>query len=255
MIDCPICGNDVWQDIVAYTIPDKYESWVGIKEVQRDWRKCSLCGLYCQTRNYPLKDLEKIYSSGYRNSGFRGETIEEAFNRIMAIPNNENNRRVEWLTGHIGAPKNLLDIGAGIGVFPALMREKGANPSCVEANSESLRFINSMGIPCTIDIPEKSFEMVSMVHLLEHLEQPQQILNNIKKNISSEGWLFVEVPNAKEFGLLDKDHDEFNSCHILFFDKTTLPLMLEKAGYRVVRLDELEYPERGLSRVVALCKQ
>jgi hypothetical protein len=140
-----VCGGQPGKTTFGYRTPDKYEKWVGLKNVKRLWVKCKKCGFYWQLRNYPLSNLEKIYKTGYRSKDFRGESIEHAYYRIRNAPYSENEKRFFWFGYH--APykkaKKVLDIGSGIGVWPALLKNAEYDVTCVEENQDSVDFISS----------------------------------------------------------------------------------------------------------------
>lgn len=251
---CVVCGSNGWINSVLIKKPDKYEKWVGITDVKRCWRKCLGCGLWHHRRNYSLANLEKIYEDGYRHPDFRGETIDEAFERIINIPENENTKRVKWLTDTWDWPDTLLDIGSGLGVFPYVMNDY-TNVSCVESNNDSIKFIRSLVIPCTKDMPDKKFDMISIVHVLEHIEDPIGFLSGLHKNLNDKGKLFIEVPDAIEFERLFPNNDEFNSCHTHFYEIPTLYKVLGRANYDVIDMHREHYPERNLSRIMAICEK
>ena len=251
---CKVCGSNGWLNYNLTKQPDKYEKWMGITDVKRCWRKCLGCGLWHHRRNYSLSELEKIYEDGYRHPDFRGETISETFEKIMNIPNNENLTRVEWLTNVWDWPNTLLDIGSGLGVFPCLI-ENHTNVHCVESNNDSIEFIKNLGIPCTKDIPDKKFDMVSVIHVLEHIEDPIEFLVGLHNSLRPNGNLFIEVPDAIEFERLPPFSDEFNSCHTHFYDVATLCRVLGRANYDVTDIHREYYKERNLHRIMAVCQK
>ncbi len=238
-----------------YNAPDKYEKYIGIHNVKREWVYKG-DGVFYHKRNYNLALLEKIYEYGYRAKDFRGETIDEAFKRIMAIPNNENQARMNWLEGVIGDRKSLLDIGSGLGVFPALWKETISNNIyCVETNKESICFINSLGIKCFNNYPPKNqkFDVVSLVHVLEHFLKPIGVLWRTKKYIKKGGLLFVELPDAVGFEHLDKNHDDFNSCHVWLWKLSAVCKMIDSIpGLKISDVHRQYYPERNLQRILVI---
>jgi len=250
---CDLCDGAVFKVVFDYDRPDKYEKWMGIKSVSRQWAMCVGCGVYYSFRNYDIKKLEGIYKSGYRNTEFRGESIEDSFKNIMSLPNNqsENRKRCNWLMNHT-EPCVILDIGAGLGVFPTVMDRHGYIVECVEENLNSISFLRDMGFRCYNEIPNKRYDIISLVNVLEHISNPIGLLKVIRKNVAM--WLFVEVPYASEFSYLDKDSDEFNSCHLMFYTKKTLAKTLEMSGYKVKHMDARYYATRKLSRILALCR-
>jgi hypothetical protein len=86
----------------------------------------------------------------------------------------------------------------------------------------SLVELQSAGLP--------SFNLVSMMHVLEHLPDPVEYLQNLRTHIlEPDGWLLLEVPNL--YG-----HDCFEVAHLLSFSAHTLGQVIQKAGYRIIQL-------------------
>jgi hypothetical protein len=250
---CLICGgNNAQEEVFEYHVADKYEAYMHIGSVWRKWWVCKNCGHYHQTRNYELKRLEEIYQHGYRAMAFREEGIEDAYERIMGIPwsQSENKQRADWFalyTHH----ESTLDIGSGIGVFPAALKEFGYTVECVEENKLSRDFISEkLNMLCWDSIPDSKYWNVSLVHVLEHIEEPDAFLQKIKPVCKRH--LFIEVPDAREFAYLPKEHDEFNSCHLWFFTLQNLITLIERNGFTVVEASRKFYPQRKLSRILVL---
>lgn len=249
---CLICGGKNAQQLVCeYKKPDKYEQWMGITDVHRTWWACKNCGHYHQTRNYDLKQLEGIYKKGYRDKEFRGESISQAFDRITKIPWNEseNKQRVDWFTTRTHT-ESTIDIGSGIGVFPYLLKDFGYPVECVEENEESIKFLDGKGFICWNEIPDMPYWNVSLLHVLEHIEDPDLFLSRIKKICRRH--LFIEVPDAREFEMLPIDNDEFNSCHLWFFTLQNLITLIERNGFTVRDTARQFYRQRKLSRILVM---
>jgi SAM-dependent methyltransferase len=228
---------------------------MGITNVERTWKKCDQCGMYQQDRNYDLKRLEAIYKEGYRHPDFRGKSIREEFDFVNNLPDSENKRRVKWVTDAIGGrPGSLLDIGSGLGVFPWEFRD--ADVWCVEENLISIDFIHGeLGLTCTRDIPDGLFELISVIHVLEHIRDPDSFLKEIKNNMTPASRLFIEVPDASEFSYLPKDNDEFNSCHLHFYTIAHLYHVTDRNDLEIINIDRMHYKDRNLTRILALCRK
>ena len=189
---CLICGSrNASEKLYTYSEPDKYELWAGIKNVRREWRRCGVCGLCSQYRNYKLSILETIYQSGYRDPGFRDETIDQAFKRINSLPehDSENYQRVEWLNGVLPMTEGtMLDIGAGIGVFANAMRNEW-KVDCVECNEYSIDFIRkTIGLECKKEI-SGMYDLITAVHVLEHISDPDKFLKVLREHV--DGYLLI----------------------------------------------------------------
>jgi len=257
---CAICHHRLFETVFEYTEPDKYEKWCGIKHPVRRWKKCYGCGFHQKFANYLAKDLDPIYEDGYRSDGFRGESIDKAFERINSIPpeDSENNYRWGWFVNHIENEGIVLDIGSGLGVWPYSLKESGWEVQCVEPNKDSATWISGhLGIPCSRGFYDDNcagkYSIVSLVHVLEHIDTPDLFLQRIKRNLLDDGELFIEVPDAVEFEHLDKDHDEFNSTHIHFFDVQSLNALVKRNGFNVKDIHRVHYDKRNLDRLMMVC--
>ena len=80
-----------------------------------------------------------------------------------------------------------------------------------------------------LDVAEGQFDVVTMLHALEHFENPRHFLERLKRRLTPEGILFVEVPDfsVNPFDLLVADH----CCH---FTLDTLVALVTLAGYEVI---------------------
>jgi hypothetical protein len=231
------------------TDPDKYERWAGIDDVRRHWKWNNRHQCWKQSRNYNLGDLTKIYHLGYRDAKFRGETIEEAFKKIQALPygKSENKYRIRWFLDHFDGRK-LLDIGSGLGVFPHELRTHGWIVEATEENLTSKNFIrNELGMPCNTNAD--NFDVISIIHVLEHIENIGDFLEYHRGRLGPNGRVFIEVPDAVEFDYLPKGHDEFNSCHIWFFDVSSLYRTVSRY-FDVNDIHRVRHKETDRSRIM-----
>ena len=265
-MNCLICNSSInWDVIYTYDKPDKYEKWMGIEDVKRSWEQCS-CGFYQSRRNYPIEDLQKIYTDGYRDIGFRHRPISEAFQYVTNLPKeeSENERRLEYFMDDIDNSNSVLDIGSGLGVFPKRLQEEGYYVWCVEPNKESQRFINEdLKIKCVPDIRYfyikgfppgyARFDVVTLIHVLEHIVDPVQFLKEIKKVTGKA--LCIEVPDSSEFEQLKKGHNEFSSDHVYFYDRTSLDEIISRAGFEMCYVFYSYYNKRNLTRLTMTCRK
>ena len=88
---------------------------------------------------------------------------------------------------------------------------------------------------CTEVIKEKGyrapkferFDLIILSHVLEHVENPQELLWAILGQLGPNGQLYIEVPDAQRYAIPFLD---FNSEHINHFDACSLKKMLESVG-------------------------
>lgn len=260
MLSCYLCGSDGRVKRV-YNSSDKYEKLIGINKDVRVWYVCQSCGLTWQTNSLTESNLKDIYSH-YRDTSFRNESVKEIFLRIDNLDQkeSENEYRFRWFSKHVGIEKGcLLDIGSGFGIWPNVMVRHGWEVVCVEPNEESCKFINEyLNIPCSatygLEDVGNGYNVISLVHVLEHISNPIKMLKEINERLVKDGRLFVEIPDAMEFDYLDCEHDEFNSTHLFFYDTASIYNLLSRV-FDVTDIHRVHHKSRGLYRILALCRK
>lgn len=76
---------------------------------------------------------------------------------------------------------------------------------------------------------KNKFDLISMIHTLEHIENPQKFLEKVRKLLTPKGLLLIQVPNV-----LPNAFDILVFEHISHFSPQTLEQMLINAGFEVV---------------------
>lgn len=146
---------------------------------------------------------------------------------------------------------SILDMGAGFSPFLYVCKQnKLKNLYAIEPSEEICDFLKKQGVSIAANTFEewfeknenKKFDLIMVSHTLEHLKSPDYFLSNISKYLTSNGVLYVEVPNR------DDRHEIHGGLHFLFFDVTTLRLALEKHDFQVVDIKNMRY--NFLGRVI-----
>ena len=83
------------------------------------------------------------------------------------------------------------------------------------------------------EFPKKSFDLICLFHVLEHLPDPIDALYNIKEILQPNGSFFIEVPDILHpySGGFD---DFFQNAHLYNFSLRTLKALLKKADFGIV---------------------
>jgi Methyltransferase domain len=80
------------------------------------------------------------------------------------------------------------------------------------------------------DLP-RCFNVITMVHALEHFPSPIATLRDLRTKIAPGGRLFVEVPNAEA-----NPYEYLIADHAVHFTPATLGLLVGHAGWRIEQL-------------------
>ena len=164
----------------------------------------------------------------------------------LAVPN----IRMRAAAGHLLMPPArpsgaLLDVGCGNGRLLAVMRLLGWRVAGIEPDSESAA-IARQTTGARIDrarddelYPSGSFDVVTMNHVLEHVEDPGVLLGRCFRVVRPGALIGIVVPNWRSLGhrLFKRDWYALEPPrHVVMYEPSTLERMLERAGFRVVRM-------------------
>jgi SAM-dependent methyltransferase len=134
--------------------------------------------------------------------------------------------------GKLTTSANLIDIGCGNG--EALANFSRALPSWKLYGSEltddilpSLRKLKNFQKLYTVplkEIPER-FSLVAMLHSLEHMPIPLEMLIDVSNLLDENGVLFVQVPDAE-----NSPFDFLVADHLIHFTRSSLATLVLRAG-------------------------
>lgn len=180
-------------------------------------------------------EMKKIYSDFFK---FHEEEKTALLHRVdlyssgppITVPSCE---MLGVITKHAG--KTILDVGCGHGVYGKELLKEGHHYTGIDANEEYVReaqkYVNAYYMRAEkLEFPDKSFDTIIMLEVLEHLEDPYTAMEGIfrvtRKN------LILSVPNIEpletcvEYNVIM--HHFFESTHVNFFTKSMLERFLKK---------------------------
>lgn len=226
---------------------------------ERSFFECGPCGHFFAKHEM---DLDQVYSAEYVDSTYGGkEGMERRLAQILGLDpaRSDNAQRVDRIckfyedlcSAHSGHnfEKKLLDIGSGIGVFPAAMKTRGWDVTGIEPDPRTVELLVSVvGIRALeVDFLELTtqeigrFDVVTLNKVLEHVEKPHLLVRHLKEFLSPTGFAYIEVPDvqARSEG---KHREEFFVEHHHVFSPASVAMLAEHSGLRVVRLERLVEP-------------
>jgi len=261
-LECPLClSADIGETVFLYDKPDKYEVVIGVDAdgYRREFRRCARCSSLIQSGGSGR--IEEVYENAYRSDGFRGESQDSLFNRIVSLPrsDSENIARTDSLCDDLVPLLNLdrairmLDIGSGLGVFPWAMAARlphwliatiDPDKDSCELLQNKLRKGHNVVSRAEFHTPgifggrcgfaDGRFDLVTLLHVLEHLLDPNDFLDDVIADMKDDGLLYVEMPDALSTHLHSKDHDRFNSCHYFLPSERGLSSLLGRHGLEMI---------------------
>jgi len=238
---CPLCSSE---KISPYL---KCIDYLVSKE-EFELYRCHECG-FIFTREYPDEtEIGRYYESeNYisHNDRARGFT-NRVYLGVRDIMLQRKLRIVEIATGLNRG--NILDIGCGTGYFAATMKEAGWVVTGIEPNEKARDFgVSRFGIKVlsedrVSDLPDKSFDCITLWHVMEHFHNPFRYSEEISRLLKTDGICIAALPNSDSsdagyYGTLWAAYDV--PRHLWHFNSSTFKLFWEKKGFEIVRIKSL----------------
>ena len=145
-------------------------------------------------------NLDKYYDSEEYQS--HNNSSKSFLNLIYTIVKKRSFRLKKEMFKKTLTRKNILDIGAGTGDFLLYCKDDGFAITGVEPNKKARKQAQLKGISLDENlngISKKKFEIITMWHVLEHVPNLTEYLEQLKLLLSEKGQLFIAVPNFKSF--------------------------------------------------------
>jgi SAM-dependent methyltransferase len=207
-------------------------------------RICASCGLVYQSPRMTEAELAVFYKIEYRRL-YQGTAGPDA--RDLAVQGGRADALLAFCQDRLPAVKRHLDIGCSAGLLLRRFREAyGCKAAGVEPGAAYREYAQKrrLKVYAALDeVPVKKstrFDLVSMVHSLEHMPYPVDYLANLRENLLRPGgWLLVEVPNLYA-------HDSFEVAHLVSYSAHTLRQALGKAGFEIIALEQHGRPRSRL---------
>jgi hypothetical protein len=234
---CPLCGARDQQLLIRGD-----RDGIGICTSQ-----CDACGFVFSSPYYSPAVIEEFYQERYRRL-FKGQTDP----RGLAARQTYLRERAEFYLGFLdrlavwpGAAGSLLDAGCGEGTllrttqgaFPG-MRLQGVEPTSTFARNLTLE----TGIPVAASLDvlpgDLTFDLVTLVHVLEHVHDPVALLRQLGGRLAPGGFLYVDVPDLARHSSIQDLH----LAHCSHFSGHTLHEALLQAGLEVVAVSPHQPP-------------
>jgi len=107
-----------------------------------------------------------------------------------------------------GGKAKVLDVGSGRGEMLLLLSSRGYDAEGVDADAECVRLSSQHGVCKQGDVrelanlyPAESFDAIMALHVLEHLDNPRQCIEQFR--LVSKQYLLLATPNLSSLAFLN----------------------------------------------------
>ena len=228
--NCNICGSS------KYAVLEEQSPYLTLR--------CKECGFVYVFPTPPKDTLLKNYNKEYYEPWIK--TQDKARQKLW-----------EWRLKKVERLKEkglLLDVGCGDGTFLNKAKENGWQVRGTEISEYAVKYIKgtfgidvNLGVLRQASFPDDFFDVVTLWHVLEHVDDPLDSLKETHRVLKRNGVLIVAVPNLyrrvynmaymltrfkrpRVFSQYDRE------IHIFHFSKSTLKRILEEAGFKDISI-------------------
>ncbi|MDQ6608051.1 MAG: class I SAM-dependent methyltransferase [Actinomycetota bacterium] len=225
---CPACGGRLvaWRAVPASEpglTAGRYELW-----------RCATCGS-AVTAGEASPELHE--TGAYRAGQPR------LYRLVTPLLRSFDRQRLAMLRAAAPPPRRLLDAGAGRGRFLAAALAAGYDAFGIEPSARGAGTAAALGLPVrragieAAGLPAASVDVVTLWHVLEHLDNPAVALAEIARWLRPSGILLVGVPNLSSWQAragADRWYHLDPPRHRVHFTEAGVGELLRGQGFSVV---------------------
>lgn len=241
---CPLCQGEgeMYYDNLADRLYHTQGVW--------SFRRCVECGILWMNPRPLASEINRLYQEYFTHES-DGSTINligsqrggwsESIKRYILPGRNTDIVAMKSMLLGDTTPGKLLDIGCGDGSFLAHMRHLGWDVYGVEPDRKAAQVArDKFQLTVYSDIQDiifpSSFDAISLIHVIEHVPSPRELLMQCQALLKPRGLLAIATPNLKSLGHLWFKQSWFPlepPRHFILYNQKVLENLLIKNGYKI----------------------
>jgi len=242
-VRCLACGEaagELWAsavDVEYETTADRFEYWL-----------CGRCD--CLVIDpVPSDRLDEIYPPSYYSFAGASGPLDAGRNPVTRVKGMLDRINLRRALREVDTDRPaILDVGGGTGAICASLIEAtgpGATGTVVDFDPGSAAVAEGRGLEAVTARfedyePERQFDLVLMLNLIEHVEDPIGVMRKAAGLLAPGGIVWIQTPNFRALDarvFRDRNWAGLHCPrHWVIFSADGLPRALGRAGLEVVRL-------------------
>jgi SAM-dependent methyltransferase len=254
---CPISGETDARLVFAYDAPPEGE--IGFRRPAGEPYRREVWQ-FARSNHYVSRHAMTVatdYSGDYVNATYGSDAgLRAAFDRVIALPpeRSDNAGRIgriqSFAAAHVGAakPLRLLDVGAGLGVFPHVVKRAGWHCTAIDPDARAVAHMRDhIGVEAVrgdfMEIDRIGrFDIVTFNKVLEHVEDPIAMLRRARQFVAPGGIVYLELPDGEVAAAAGAGREEFFIEHLHVFSFVSIAMLADRAGFRPLAVERLQEP-------------
>ena len=193
----------------------------------------------------PLDNLSFYYESENYISHTDGK--KTLFEKIYQIAKGYNLNQKLKLIQKTTKGRSILDYGCGAGDFLLHMKNNGYDVMGMEPNEKAnaiskSKVGNDKVVNCELKEINRKFDIITMWHVLEHIPNLNEIIQELKNHLNANGTLIIAVPNhlsydAKYYGKYWAAYDV--PRHLWHFNENSIRSLFKNFGMKIEKANPM----------------
>lgn len=235
---CPICGTTdlpIKLQTQDFSVTGEYFNVV----------MCDNCQLMITTPRPDDRHLNRYYQSDdYVSHTSKATNLT---NRLYLLIRNFTLRNKLSLINKHCIRGTLLDYGCGTGDFLTVVSEDDWNGIGIEPSLEARTIAlqdNPKIYQSIEELPNEKLNAITLWHVLEHVSEPNALLEQLRERLYNNGRIFIAVPN---FNSQDAKHYEKFWAgldvprHLWHFSSKSMEKLLQKNGLKIAKIKPMYF--------------
>ena len=257
MTICPICKSNKYLTIIKNCHENTY-----LTNNSYAYKHCLDCLVISQDPIPDDESLNKHYKY-IESLGIKQLNSERGLQLLFKIKNSYKKRNLKNLIRMIFKfgendysyfnllnRGKILDLGSGTGLFSIAAKEKGFDVISLEQSRASFEISKKIGtnvIRSDVN-SELAMEYASKVdnitlnHVFEHIKNPLEFLEKLRKNIKQTTKVVIIVPNSNSiwrYIFREKWYGWDPPVHVHLYNQKSLKIIMNKLGYKIEYLSSI----------------
>jgi 2-polyprenyl-3-methyl-5-hydroxy-6-metoxy-1,4-benzoquinol methylase len=227
--------------------------------------RCASCGFVFTNPRPSAGALERYYTEDY---ALEGLPVPKTVEQFLGVSYKEiwfsKDRDLKLILENKSSGR-LLDVGCASGTLLWLAKQKGFRVQGIEVGFHSAEFVRSvLGIEVfcgqleTARFPDDSFDVITMIHALEHVPFPRVVVREIHRILAPNAVFIAVVPNYSSWS-----SERFGAewiwlqpqNHYSHFTPDSLTKLFALEGLAcTIRSEEGRYGEAEIRKVFSECE-